>query len=208
MKKLDILVDLDGVAADLLPLLLRRYNEAHWTQFSVDHITDWDLTKALPNGHHVFDYMTEPGFFRTLEPIPGAVEVLKRLSSQGHKIHVLSTPFVSLYRPARNGLHINSTCAEDKLEWVQEHLPFIGAKNTMLVRHKEMVKGDVLIDDKPSTLIKYRQAWSDSFLASIEYPYNGTAKAVVDVMAPSHKTFRDAWFQIGTAIEMVASRPS
>jgi 5'-nucleotidase len=192
MKKLTILIDMDGIAADLMDKVLSLYNAEHGTSYGHEHVTDWSFGKCIPGGNKIFRYMDAPGFFRDLKPIPGTVRTLKELHAAGHDLHILSTP------------HLRGTCAQDKLAWVEEHLPFIGSRNTMLVRHKEMVKGDVLIDDKPETIEKYRRTWPKSFLATIAYPYNHVVREHLDVRAPSYATFEEAWDEIGNSVTRLA----
>lgn len=192
MKKLVILIDMDGIAADLVGKVLRLYNAEHNTAFTHANVTDWNFDKCIPNGKAIFRYFDAPGFFRDLQPLPGVVRTLQELKKAGHELHIASTP------------HVKGTCAEDKMAWVQEHLPFIGMRNTILIRDKSMLKGDVLIDDKPDTIEKYRTAWPSSYLASIAYPYNDCVKHHLNTHAPGIEDFEQAWDTIGESISRYA----
>ena len=195
MKKLVILIDMDGIAADLVGKTLRLYNAEHGTAFTHAHVTDWNFDKCIPNGKAMFRYFDTPGFFLDLQPLPGMVRALKGLKKAGHELHIASTP------------HVRGTCAQDKLAWVDEHIPFIGARNTILVRDKTMLKGDVLIDDKPETIEKYRLAWPTSILASIAYPYNNCVKHHLNIHAHGIENFEQAWNTIGEGIHYFAEQP-
>ena len=74
------------------------------------------------------------GFFRALKPMPGAIDAYTQLC-QYFDVYILSTA------PWSNP---HSLC--EKVEWVKEYLP--GAyKNVIFSHHKDLNRGDYLIDD-------------------------------------------------------------
>lgn len=77
-----------------------------------------------------------PNFFRNLPPIDGAIEGFRQLSEQ-YETYILSTA------PWRN-----PTAWIDKVKWVHNHLPEAGHKRLILSHHKNLNKGDYLIDDR------------------------------------------------------------
>jgi hypothetical protein len=81
-------------------------------------------------------YDEAPGIFALMEPMPGAIEVIYKLQSD-YDIYILSTA------PWNNPL-----AWADKVEWVQKYLPQIGYKRLILSHHKELNRGDFLIDDR------------------------------------------------------------
>ena len=177
--------------------------------FTHADVTDWNFDKCIPKGKTIFHYFDVPGFFRQLPVIPGVVRVLKDLQKAGHDIHIASTPHVVRRgdRVVGDPSVIKGTCTSDKMEWVEEHLPFIGAKKTILIRDKTMLKGDVLIDDKPDTIERYRETWPQSFLASIAYPYNDRVKHHLNTHAAGFSNFEQAWDTIGEQIHRFAEQP-
>ena len=74
------------------------------------------------------------GFFRKLRPMPGAVEAYEKLNEH-FNVYILSTG------PWSNP---HSLC--EKVEWVKEHLPS-AYKNIIFSHHKDLNRGDYLIDD-------------------------------------------------------------
>lgn len=74
------------------------------------------------------------GFFRKLKPMPGAVEAYEKLNKH-FNVYILSTG------PWSNP---HSLC--EKVEWVKEHLPS-AYKNIIFSHHKDLNRGDYLIDD-------------------------------------------------------------
>jgi len=82
------------------------------------------------------DFDEIPNFFRDLPPVDGAIEAYHRLSEQ-YDTYILSTA------PWHN-----PTAWIDKVLWVQEHLPESAYKRLILSHHKNLNKGDYLIDDR------------------------------------------------------------
>lgn len=76
------------------------------------------------------------GFFRNLEPIPGAIDALKSLEEK-YDVWILTRPSVQ-----------NPACYTEKREWIEIHLGIEWCKHLMLVPDKTMVEKGILIDDK------------------------------------------------------------
>ncbi|WP_084626628.1 5' nucleotidase, NT5C type [Demequina aurantiaca] len=81
-----------------------------------------------------------PGMFALMPPMPGAIEAFKELS-EVFDIYILST--------APWG---NPSAWENKVDWVKLHLGFDKSspafKRLILSHHKELNRGDFLIDDR------------------------------------------------------------
>jgi len=78
-----------------------------------------------------------PGIFALMDPMPGAIEAYQQLS-QLFETYVLSTS------PWKN-----SSAWSDKLLWVQLHLGAAAYKRLILSHHKDLNRGDFLVDDRP-----------------------------------------------------------
>lgn len=74
------------------------------------------------------------GFFRSLKPMPGAIESYNLLAAH-FDVYILSTAPWS-----------TPTSLTEKVEWVKEYLPS-AYKNVIFSHHKELNIGDYLIDD-------------------------------------------------------------
>ena len=82
------------------------------------------------------DYDDIPGIFELMDPLPGAIEGFIRLT-QHYDTYILST---SPWHNPSAWLH--------KIEWVQKHLSPYAYKRLILTHHKDLNKGDYLIDDR------------------------------------------------------------
>lgn len=81
-------------------------------------------------------YDETPDIFSKMLPMEGAVESFKLLSGK-YDTYILSTsPWE------------NPSAWSDKLKWVKKHLGYNAYKRLILTHHKNLNKGDFLIDDR------------------------------------------------------------
>ena len=191
-----VLIDLDSIIVDLMPTWLGLYNAEYDDDLAISDIHSWDthLFTKVECDTKVYEYLRRPGLFRNLPPIPGAIEGVRALVEQGHEIYVVTA--------APDG------SATEKIEWVKEHLPFLGHKRVVICYHKQVVDGDVLIDDGPHNLTNWRAAHPNGRTVSIKYPYNRDTK--VDYVAGSYLDTKSAWRNIGMygrMLHKIFSRP-
>jgi len=78
-----------------------------------------------------------PGIFALMEPMGGAIETI-HLLAEHYNVYILSTA------PWRN-----PSAWSDKVSWVTKHLDDILHKRIIISHHKNLCKGDYLIDDRP-----------------------------------------------------------
>ena len=77
-----------------------------------------------------------PGIFALMDPLKGAIEAYKKLSTK-YDTYILSTA------PWKN-----SSGWSDKNEWVKKYLGDVAHKRLILSHHKNLNYGDYLIDDR------------------------------------------------------------
>lgn len=77
-----------------------------------------------------------PGIFGLMDPIPGAIESYRELASL-FDTYILSTSPWN-----------NPSAFADKLAWVKKHVPDIAYKRLILSHHKNLNRGDFLVDDR------------------------------------------------------------
>jgi 5'-nucleotidase len=80
----------------------------------------------------------EPGYFREMEPIAGAVDALRAMVDAGYNVRLCTAPLAA-----------SPACCAEKAEWVIRHLGPSWIDRLVLTRDKTLVRGDVLIDDAP-----------------------------------------------------------
>lgn len=158
-----VLVDLDGVLADwgrAYGESLDAYGEAaaliprHADQRSFD----LNAGRTEEEKQIIAAVMVEPGFYARLEPIAGAKTALKYAVKQGIDVRIVTSPWAS-----------NPTCASDKLNWVIKHYGSHWAKRVVITADKTLVRGDILIDDKPAVTGSMEPEWQHILFSQ---PYN------------------------------------
>ncbi len=92
-----------------------------------------DATLNAYEGH----YDDILGIFSLMGPMPGAIEAVKSLNVNCD-IYILSTAPWN-----------NPSAWSDKLEWVKHNLGEDFKKRLILSNHKDLCKGDFIIDDRP-----------------------------------------------------------
>ncbi len=147
-----ILVDMDDVLEQLVEAMLRYVNERYGTSVRPEDVVQWDLTRAFPTLTREMVYSPEydESFWSTVAPMPGADEVLRRLMEEGHEIYVVTA---SEYETLRQKM-------EDLLfRW----FPYLDWSHVIITSNKQLIRGDVLIDDGPHNLIggSYRKILFD-----------------------------------------------
>ncbi|MDP4549772.1 5'(3')-deoxyribonucleotidase [Alkalihalobacillus macyae] len=151
-----LLIDMDSVICNLMSEWHKRYNEDYNDDLSVDKLLCWrseDYVKA-ECGEKIYDYLDEPGLFLHLEPLPYAIDVLKRLCNHYDVLIVTSS---------------RTYAYTEKELWVEKHLPFIGKRNLIFSHRKEMIRGDLLFDDAPHNLVAFSKTGRTAVAMSYEY---------------------------------------
>ena len=77
-----------------------------------------------------------PGIFSLMEPLKGAEEAVKKISAE-YEVFILTTAPWN-----------NPSAWSDKLKWVQKHFSNVFHKRLIISHHKDLLKGDFLIDDR------------------------------------------------------------
>ncbi|MDR0429254.1 MAG: 5'(3')-deoxyribonucleotidase [Tannerellaceae bacterium] len=126
-----ILVDMDGVLADVYKQFQLFEKQETGKERKPEEVTGLPEYEAFPNS---YKYVNIKGFFRNAPVIEGSIEGLNYLNN---KYNVL---VVSSATEFPNSL-------KEKLEWLNEHYPFITWKQLILCGTKDSIKGDIMIDD-------------------------------------------------------------
>ncbi len=161
-----ILVDMDGVLADLETQFLQIWRSRHPQKFFVplEERTTFYIRDDYPEGLKplVDDVYWEPGFFKGMEIVPGAKQALAEMRALGLDVFLCSSPL-------RKYRH----CVLEKFEWVDMHLGSDWTQRLVLTRDKTLVQADILIDDKPViTGVESKPAWEHILY---DRPYNRTS---------------------------------
>lgn len=139
-----IAIDMDEVIADALAEHIRLYNErwgksVHQDQLVGRHLSDIVDPEHLPSLREFLD----EAFFANLEVMPGAQEVIKKLSKQ-HDVYITTA-----------AMEVPRSLAS-KYTWLQQHFPFLSPMNYVFCGDKSIVDADYLIDDQARHFDKFK----------------------------------------------------
>jgi len=151
-----VLLDMDGVLVDWD----RGFLQAWGGRSAVDRSKDYAMEKCVPAEHmqEARAIFHADGFFANLPPMPGAVEAVKRMAEAGYEVLFCTSPVLT-----------SGGCPSEKFEWVRNHFGPGWVSKIVMTSDKTVVRGDVLIDDKPKITGSTRPVWRQLMFAA---PYN------------------------------------
>ncbi len=131
-----ILVDMDDTIEQLLKTWVSRANEKYGRNVTLDEITDWNVAAPYPgiSKKEICKITYEPGFWSSIEPMPGAAEALKHFMDAGHEVFIVTATEIEHVEEKMKGL-------------LFRYFPFIFWDHVIITSRKQMIRGDVLIDD-------------------------------------------------------------
>jgi 5'-nucleotidase len=135
-----ILVDMDGVLADVYHRFFELHEKDSGLKLSVHDVIGLKEAEAFPNQ---LKWVNTPGFFRSVPVMQGSQKGLKRLNDNFEVIVIsMATEFpLSL---------------TDKQLWIIEHYPFISWKQTVFCGCKDIIEADIMIDDHIKNLDNFK----------------------------------------------------
>lgn len=141
-KNIRILLDMDEVVAQCMKHWLERIYILHGEDVARDDIDRWEFHEHFKHTDKddIYNILREPGFFAALEPIDGAIDGVKKLVDAGFDVVFVTS------------------CAHghsDKRAWLKKHMPFFDRKNIIFAERKELVTGDIFVDDRPQNLYRW-----------------------------------------------------
>lgn len=154
-KTLTILFDADDTAENLSEVWLALLNERHGTSVTVEDIHDWDISLAFPGltREEVYGALGSDELWHRLSPMPGSQRVLQRLYDEGHRLYMVTA---TDYRHCKT-----------KMDVILSMFPFLDWDHVIMTSHKQLIRGDVLIDDGPHNLVG-----GDYIRVLFDRPYN------------------------------------
>ena len=161
MSKPRVLLDCDNVLSDFVGPCLKVLRQITGKTYARKDITAFNIMKSLEIPKDVADtayaQMKGPGFCRSLPVFDGAQEGVAKLKEVAH-VFVVTSPFGGLYWPG------------EREEWLYR-LFEIGRKNIVQTPAKYTVTGDLLVDDKTTTLVEWLN-YQQGIAVQWETPHN------------------------------------
>lgn len=134
-----VLVDMDGVIADLEAPVVERIRAEHPEVpiVPLEKRSSFYMEADYPMLHTNFfrGILGEEGFYRNLPVMPGAQEAIQELLENNYVVKICTAPLNTPW------------CVKEKIEWIHEHFPEL-QQDIITSRDKTLIRGHVLIDDK------------------------------------------------------------
>lgn len=140
-RQLTILIDMDDTIENLCEEWVKYLNEKYGTDVKHSDIKDWDMTKAFPtlDDKSIYSPLIEPELWKRIKPLPGAVDKVGQLINDGHRVVIVTSS--------------NPDTVSHKLNLVLfKYFPFLTYHDVIISSQKQLVNGDILIDDYPPNL--------------------------------------------------------
>jgi 5'-nucleotidase len=135
-----LIVDMDDVLADATGQLINLYEKEFGVRVTRESLNYKEDRKKFPDHHdEVLRFVFRKGFFRTMAVKEDSQEVMKKLNEK-YEVFVVSS-----------AMEFPDSLSE-KLEWLNEHFPFLNWKQFVFCGKKSIVRGDYMIDDLPHNL--------------------------------------------------------
>lgn len=131
-----VLTDMDDVMTNFCEVWIQVLNDTYGTSVKHSDITDWKIQQFFPEltKEEVFGPLARTDIWDLMKPIEDSVDVLKTLQGEGHTLYIATS---SNYKNIKEKI--------DKL--VNRYFPFISHKGVIMLQNKQLLRGDVLIDD-------------------------------------------------------------
>jgi 5'(3')-deoxyribonucleotidase len=177
MEKFLIACDVDNVVADLVSVILNRYEDRFGISLSPCDIKEYDLSKFLDEGF-VEECFDNPNIYDDVQPIAGSISGIAYLRSAGHRVaFVTSCSSMQLTRKL-NWLQ-DFGFLDERVKFDPDYIPCV---------QKELIRADILIDDKYENVAKF-QGIGDGNRAilfsqpwNLAYPWRASANAWDEVL--------------------------
>ena len=131
-----ILVDMDDTIEQLLDAWVSRANEKFGRDVSLNEITGWNVAAPYSGltREDIYGVTYEPGFWSGVKPMPGAAEALKHFMDEGHEVYIVTATEIEHVEEKMKGL-------------LFRYFPFLTWNQVIITGRKQLIRGDVLIDD-------------------------------------------------------------
>lgn len=141
-RRIRVLFDLDDTLTDFIVELVDRYNKKYGTNHTKKDCYKWELNEIFE--HNILELIDDEDFFESVKPKEGAIELMKMLveNDKVFEVYVIT----SCLKPEN---YIK------KIKWFEKHMPFFPATNVVPLSDKHIVKGDILVDDRPKNIMDW-----------------------------------------------------
>lgn len=161
-----VLVDMDGVLSETLSPWLAAWNAQYGSVTDVflsrDDITEYEFDRFVPEKHRqrFFALLHDFEVFADALPELGAIAAMRKLLASGLDVVIVTTVLADC-----------PSGEQQKRAWLRRWLPEFNQKNLIFTARKELVRGDVLIEDCEANIARWRDANNYGWAFLVKQPY-------------------------------------
>ncbi len=140
VKRKRVLIDFDDVICD--GVLLNKINEFLKTNYKISDFKDYVIDSIVPDNkkQQFYTWVCNEDFYKDAKLIPNSKRVIKRLCEK-YDVYICSS-CIMLCSPLTSGPLFAS-----KYNFLLKNFPFIDPKRFVFTSSKDIVSGDIFIDD-------------------------------------------------------------
>lgn len=178
---------MDDVLENLSVAWVNFLNLRYGTNVEAKDVVDWKVDKFFPSltKEQVYSVLWEEDLWKTVKPLDGGPEAIQKLMRDGHEVYIVTN---SHYR----------ALAAKMDDVLFAYYPFLSWGQVIIATNKQMIRGDVLIDDGIHNLVG-----GDYIKILMDRPYNR------EYDAESMGMYRVSnWREICDLLDTLNGRPS
>jgi len=139
-----IYIDCDDTLFPFTKGILEACNREHGTNLTVDDVIQWAVNPVLPPGVQWWEFTDREGFYRDLEPLPGARSLVNAVRASGRPWGFLTS--LPVKHTSSNLIEERRICLDNSFAVDGRDIP---SRRLIVAKRKDLVvhEGDVLIDD-------------------------------------------------------------
>lgn len=140
MDKQKLLIDFDDVICE--SVLLKEVNNFLGTNYKISQFKDYLIDGIIPKEKQAefYNKISNINFYNNAKLVKGAKQALEKLNKK-YDIYICSS-CVMIVSPLLSGPHFTS-----KFNFLINKLPFLDPKKFIFTSSKDVICGDILIDD-------------------------------------------------------------
>lgn len=137
-----ICVDVDDVICNLQDAVIELFNKRYGTNYKIEDFTEFDIMNILPTQDAIAmrDMYGESGLYNSVKPMHGAQKALEKLINLGHQVYLVTAAIPKTYG--------------EKVAFIQRFFPYIDENHIICMKHKWLLKADIMIEDNLQTLLE------------------------------------------------------
>jgi len=192
LRGMTVLIDMDNTVVDWDAMFIKRYcvetratvDEGEALREMVRKRQHFEIEANFPADlqDSILHVIAQPGFYASLETLPGAVEALREMVARGIDVKLVTAP-----HPVCPG-----SCASEKYDFLLTTFGSDWIDRMIITRDKTHVMGAVLIDDKPNVSGSNRNPTWTHVLFDQAYNKGVTGKPRLANWADWEKTLKGA----------------